>query len=261
MSGFFVTRRIIPGHHPKTAITLKYYVDGFHRMTDPGGPHAGGGEGKNFTPSPYLADLEDALISVDRVRAGRIARDSCTSGSPFVCLETLIVPALEEVGRRWEAGNVALSQVYMSGRICEEIVDTMLPAGDPRRMDLPKMAIAVLEDHHTLGKRIVVSVLRAGGYAVTDYGHGVTVDQLVELVARDQIKILLISTLMLPAALRAKEAIARIKKAQPATKIIVGGAPFLFDPLLWREVGADAMGHAASETLEIVKQMAGGERT
>jgi len=122
------------------------------------------------------------------------------------------------------------------------------------------MAIAVLEDHHTLGKRIVISVLRAGGYEITDYGSGITVDTLVEKVNRDHIRILLISTLMLPAALRSKEAIARIKKAQPHTRVIVGGAPFNFDPSLWKEVGADAMGHNASDTLALVKEMAGGEK-
>jgi methanogenic corrinoid protein MtbC1 len=225
-------------------------------MENPGITDSGLGSRKNFPISPRLAEMETALLLVDRVKAGRIVRDSCTAGSPFTCLETLIVPALEDVGRRWEAGDVALSQVYMSGRICEEIVDSMLPSGDPRRVDQPKMAIAVLEDHHTLGKRIVLSVLRAGGYELTDYGHGVSVDQLVEQVTRDKVIILLISTLMLPAALRSKEAIARIKKIQPETKIIVGGAPFIFDPMLWKEVGADAMGHAASETLELVNRMA-----
>jgi methanogenic corrinoid protein MtbC1 len=229
-------------------------------MTDPVVPDEGTGGGRNRTPSPALAAMESALISVDRVRVGRIIRDSCTPGTPFNCVETLIVPALEEIGRRWEAGDVALSQVYMSGRICEEIVDSMLPPGDPRRIDQPRMAIAVLEDHHTLGKRIVVSVLRAGGYEVTDYGHGLSVDDLVRNVSRDNVKILLISTLMLPAALRSKDAIARIKKELPGTKVIVGGAPFNFDPLLWKEVGADAMGSTASDTLAIVGTMAGKVR-
>lgn len=218
-------------------------------MADPGTPI-----------SPLLADMQNALLAVDRVRAGRIIRESCLPGSPFECLETLIVPALEEVGRRWEHGDVALSQVYMSGRICEEIVDTMLPQGDPRRVDQPPMAIAVLEDHHTLGKRIVISVLRAGGFELTDYGHGITVDQLVSQVNRDKIKILLISTLMLPAALRSREAIARIKREQPGTKVIVGGAPFNFDPALWKEVGADAVGYTASDTLALVQRLAGEVR-
>jgi len=202
--------------------------------------------------------MENALLSVDRIKAGRIVRDSCTPGSPLAGLETLIVPALEEIGRRWEKGEVALSQVYMSGRICEEIVDTMLPKEDPRRVDQPKMAIAVLEDHHTLGKRIVLSVLRAGGFGVEDFGAGIPVGRLADRVTGEHVRILLISTLMLPAALRTKEAIALIKKARPDTKIIVGGAPFNFDPGLWKEVGADAMGHNASDTLALVKRMAEG---
>ncbi len=208
--------------------------------------------------SPGFTEMLDALLAVDRVRAGRIVKDSCISGSPVTCVETLIVPALEEIGRRWEDGTVALSQVYMSGRICEEIVDVMLPPGDPKRINQPRMAIAVFEDHHTLGKRIVVSVLRAGGYELTDYGHGINADDLVKQVTRDRIRILLISTLMLPAAVRAKEAIAQIKKALPKTKVIVGGAPFNFDPSLWQEVGADAMGRTATDTLEIVNLFARG---
>ncbi len=205
---------------------------------------------------PLLVDeLEHTLLAVDQIGTKRIIRDHCKCDSPFTCIETLIVPALEEIGRGWEEGKVSLSQVYMSGRICETIVDAMIPDTDPSRSNSPRVAIAVLEDHHTLGKRIVYSVLRAGGYTVTDYGHGLTVDQLVTNVVRDRIQILLISTLMLAAALRTREAIAGIKKELPGTQVIVGGAPFLFDPELWKEVGADAMGHAATETLEIVKRM------
>jgi trimethylamine corrinoid protein len=208
-----------------------------------------------FIHRHQVEELETALLSIDRIQTSTIIRDTCSSGSAVQCVESLIVPALEEIGNKWERGEASLSQVYMSGRICEAIVDTMVPDSDPARSGHPRIAIAVLEDHHALGKRIVYSVLRAGGYTVTDYGLGLTVDQLVDNVVRDRIQILLISTLMLPPALRTKEAIARIRKLMPATRIIVGGAPFLFDPGLWREVGADAMGHAASETLEIVRSM------
>lgn len=204
-----------------------------------------------------ITALKDALLAVNRSDARKIVNDSCTLDSPVSCLETLIIPTLEEIGRRWERGEVALSQVYMSGRICEDIVDQMLPQGDPHRKNQPKLAIVVLEDHHSLGKRILHSVLRAAGYEVIDYGVGISVDTLVENAARDKIQILLISTLMLPAALRTKEAIARIKELQPQTKIIVGGAPFRFDTDLWKEVGADAMGHTATDTVEIINTLVG----
>lgn len=205
-----------------------------------------------------IRDLLQALLAVDRPGARRVVLESCTSDSPVSCIETLIIPTLDEIGRGWEQGKIALSQVYMSGKFCEEIVDQLLPQGQFERKNQPKIAIVVLEDYHSLGKRILLSVLRASGYEVTDYGVGVSVETLVENVFRDQIQILLISTLMLPSALKARQAIDTIKEKQPQTKIIVGGAPFRFDTTLYREVHADAMGHTATHTLKIVNALAGG---
>lgn len=219
--------------------------------------HGEGADDNKRLISPDLDSMVDALRSVDRVHADRIVKESCNSDSPVLCLEKLIVPALEEIGRLWESGELALSQVYMSGRICEEIVDTMLPPKDPQRTSHPKIGIAVIEDHHTLGKRIVASVLRAGGYEITDYGHGISAADLAETVIRDKVKIMLISALMLPAALSIKEAAAMIKEQQPDTVIIVGGAPFSFDSMLWKDVGADAMGLSAIESLELVRRYTG----
>ena len=45
-----------------------------------------------------------------------------------------------------------------------------------------------------------------------------------------------------------------LKKRGWNGKIAVGGAPFLFDPDLWREVGADAMGKNASDAISIVRK-------
>lgn len=204
-----------------------------------------------------ITELESALLAVNRSDARRIVKESCTLSSPISCLETLIIPTLEDIGKRWERGEIALSQVYMSGRFCEEIVDQMLPKGHPERKNQPKIAVVVLEDHHSLGKRILFSVLRASGYDVIDYGIGVSVETLVASVTRDKIQILLISTLMLPAALQTKEAIRQIKAQQPWTKIVVGGAPFRFDSELWKEVGADVMGHTATDTVEIINALIG----
>jgi methanogenic corrinoid protein MtbC1 len=216
-----------------------------------------GADGNKKIRSPDTDDMVAALIAVDRARAVRIAGESCGHSSPILCLEKLIMPALEEVGRLWESGELSLSQVYMSGRICEEIVDTMLPPKDPQRTYQPKIGIAVIEDHHTLGKRIVASVLRAGGYEITDYGHGISAADLAGMVVRDKVEIMLISALMLPAALSIKDAVSVIREKQPGTVIIVGGAPFSFDEVLWKDVGADAMGRSAIESLELVRRYTG----
>jgi methanogenic corrinoid protein MtbC1 len=143
----------------------------------------------------------------------------------------------------------------MSGRICEELVDQLLPPASPNRKHQPKTAIAVLEDYHLLGKRIVYSTLRASGFELLDYGQQ-EVNGLAAQVQRDQIEILLISTLMLPSALRVKKV--REKLAAYPVKIVVGGAPFRFDQQLWKEVGADATSPTASGIVPLLKTLTEG---
>lgn len=204
---------------------------------------------------PFL----DALLSMDRIAARRVLGDPGQGMAAVETVEHVIVPSLERVGELWERGEVSLAQIYMSGRICEELVDVFLPPSDPLRVDQPSMAIAVLDDYHLLGKRMVYAVVRASGYELKDYG---TLDAktLASRVIEDQIEVLLISVLMLHSALRIKETRAALEAAGRRPLIIVGGAPFRFDRELWREVGADAMACAAADAVATVRGLLGGRR-
>jgi methanogenic corrinoid protein MtbC1 len=207
-----------------------------------------------------MADISEqfqrALLSLDQNAARQLAMEAVKSISPMELVDTVVVPVLTQIGEGWERGKISLSQVYMSGRICEDLVDRLLPPGDPQRIDQPPMAIAVLDDYHLLGKRIIYSVLRAGGFDLKDYGR-VSTEELIRNVQRDEIKILLISTLMLNSALHILNVVNIIKEKQLDVKIVVGGAPFIFDPVLWKEVKADAMGKSASEVIGIIEKITG----
>lgn len=214
--------------------------------------------------STQVAQLRDALLALDRLRATALLQSALRDAAPLAVIEGLVRPALEEIGDLWDRGECALSQVYMSGRICEALLDQLLggltspsaqasAAGD----GAARVAIVVLEDYHLLGKQIVRTVLRASGQPVEDYGRQL-VEPLVERVCADAIDVLLVSTLMLPAALRVEALMARLKQDSPATRVVVGGAPYRFDDRLWRDVGADAVGHNAGEVVGIVERLAGG---
>lgn len=203
-----------------------------------------------------IDDLERALLMLDREEAERIMLLAIQKGTPMEVASELVVTTLERIGNSWEEGLVALSQVYMSGVICEELVDRILPPQSPVRNDQPSMAIAVFEDFHLLGKRIIYSALRASGYELIDLGNGLNSEQILQLVEEKQIRILLLSVLMLPSALRIKQISGKLKERN--VKLIVGGAPFRFDEELWKEVGADATGKNATEAIEIIHRMMGG---
>jgi methanogenic corrinoid protein MtbC1 len=193
--------------------------------------------------------FEQALLSTNRVLAARLLAEHCRVAEPFEAIENLVVPTLERIGAAWERGEAALAQVYMSGLICEELMDEVLPPSSHLRMDSPRVAIAVVDDYHLLGKRLVYSVLRSAGYDVIDYGR-VEPAELPAMVKRDGVAILMLSALMLPSVLKIKGLVLALPED---VKVAVGGAPFRFDDRLYLEVGADAMGATASDALSIIR--------
>ncbi len=198
-----------------------------------------------------IKPFRETLENLDRVQADRLFQEALARFSPIEAVERVVVPALEQIGQAWEEGSVALSQVYMGGRFCEELVERVLPPSDPDRKRQPRAAIVVLNDYHMLGKRIVYAVMRASGFELFDYGR-MDVDELVQRALDDKLRVLLISVLMLPSALKVGQVSERLKAADPTVRIAVGGAPFLFDANLWSEVGADAMGRSAADAVGIV---------
>ncbi len=116
-------------------------------------------------------DLKLALLAADKFPARSILEQSSHKYSSVQVIEKLVVPVLESIGEGWIKGEYALSQVYMSGKIIEELTDSILPKSDFKRENQPRMAITVLEDYHMLGKRVVYSVLRSSGFELLDTGR------------------------------------------------------------------------------------------
>ncbi len=194
-----------------------------------------------------------ALLMLNREKVEQILMHASENQSMIEVTGNLVSAVLHDMGDDWEQGKLALSQIYMSGLLCEEIIDKLIPAQSSTRISQPKMAIGVFEDYHMLGKRIVYSSLRACGYELMDLGGGLKTAHLLEIVQKEKVKILLVSVLMLPSALHIKELSKQL--ANHDVKLVVGGAPFRFDDALWQEVGADACGKDASEAVKIVSKL------
>lgn len=111
-----------------------------------------------------IQDFRKALESLDQIKAKALFQQALCCHSPIETVERIVVPALEQIGRPWNEGHIALSQIYMSGRFCEQLVEKVLPPSDPDRKHQPRQAIVVLNDYHMLGKRIIYSVMRASGF-------------------------------------------------------------------------------------------------
>ena len=194
-----------------------------------------------------------SLLSVDKQHCGEIIGAVLQQEGGNSEMEALVSESLERIGADWEAGEVSLAQVYMSGVICEELLEQNLRGLAQEKRKQPRVAILVLHDHHLLGKRIVLSVLRANGYEVEDLGGGVSVEQAVEKVKELQIEVLLVSTLMLHAADKVRALREVLDEEEQKVLIAVGGAPFRQDQELWQRVGADFFCRNANDALRFLE--------
>ncbi len=196
------------------------------------------------------------MLTIDRYQARRIITEYCDVDAPQTIVDDVIAPALEAIGDGWEQGTYSLAQVYMAGRICEELADDLLPPATSSGHSGPRVAIGVLDDYHMLGKRMVRAILHGAAIDAIDYGR-CEAWELASRAQNDDIDILMISTLMLPAALAVED----VRRALTAEGIrpwlVVGGAPFRLDPDLYHRVGADRMGTSASDAIRIVRELEG----
>lgn len=193
----------------------------------------------------------DALIKMDNNVIFKIAEDIInTSG---ISLEEVMYESLETLGKEWEAGDASLAQVYMSGVICEKLADKHFPKSNVSNPEDLKIVIAALEDHHVLGKRIVLSVLSSSGIHADDCGV-LDVGSMLEVIKNDMPDILMISTLMIGSALKVQQVVQKGKQIKPDLKVVVGGAPFRLDKDLADLVGADAVAYNAFDGVRIVNE-------
>jgi trimethylamine corrinoid protein len=213
-------------------------------------------------PQADAVRLERALLALDRAEVIRVLSALATDRAEerVALADRIIAPALLAIGEAWDRGEVALSQVYMAGRLVEDVLEQHAPAGPPRP-GAPRIGVGVLVDRHALGKRIVCAVLGSAGYDVVDLGAGLSAEALVDRAVQQRVDILMVSVLMLNRALQVREIRQLLDdRGLDGIALVVGGAPFVHDPTLGPRVGADHTGCSAADALRFAAAHQGGAR-
>ena len=195
-----------------------------------------------------------AILSLDAVDLEKMVQHSLLSMTPLQVAEEIISPALERIGDMWEEGKANLAQIFLGSKLCEDLLQRILPKEAHWRKDSPVIAITNFDDHHSLGKKIVYMTLRSNGYNIIDLGW-TDVDSIGLKAKEHRVEVLMVSTLMLRSAIKIKEIPRVLKREHSTALMVVGGAPFVFDPELAREVGADALGSSGADASGIVQAL------
>jgi len=196
----------------------------------------------------FMSEYNEAVMDTDRDRALLVVRDALDQGiSPEEVVFEIVVPAIElTMTSISENQGVSLAQHFMAAQIASEVVDDMVPRFAKAPEIVGQIVIGTAQgDFHGLGKRIVAGCLKAMMVEVADLGLNVAPELFVdEAVARDA-EVIAISAMMVHTA-RGENGCRRVRQIlgerglEERIKVAVGGAPFRFDPELFRTVGADA---------------------
>jgi trimethylamine corrinoid protein len=195
-----------------------------------------------------MNQYNEAIMDTDRDRALLVVRDALGRGiSPEEVVFEIVVPAIELMMKSIsENQGVSLAQHFMAAQIASEVVDDLMPRFAKTPEIVGKVVIGTAQgDFHGLGKRIVAGCLKAMMVEVVDLGLNVAPERFVDEAVAHDAQVIAISAMMVHTA-RGENGCRKVRQIlselglEERIKVAVGGAPYRFDPELYRTVGADA---------------------
>lgn len=226
-------------------------------------PAAGASAQGQGEPAPAADDpVAQARAMVLAGRKGpmpALMRDILATHDVLFAINDVLIPALDEVGVRFEKGTFFLPQLMASAEAAKAGFNTIKEANDAAGVEVAskgKVAICTVKgDIHDIGKNIVKMLLENYGYDVIDLGRDVDPQVVVGTVVREHLQVVGLSALMTATVPAMADTIELLRKQAPWCKVIVGGA--VLNPEYAKMVGADYYAKDAAESARIVGEILG----
>ena len=170
--------------------------------------------------------------------------------SPLAIIEEDLIPALDEVGKDYEAGKIFLPQLIKSAEAArasfERLRTALAKEGQPLGEQRRKIVMATVHgDIHDIGKNIVKIVMENYNFEVVDLGKDVPPEKVVEAVNKSGARLVGLSALMTTTVASMKKTIEMLRRECPEVRVMVGGA--VLTPELAKYVGADCYARDAMD--------------
>ena len=152
-----------------------------------------------------------------------------TLGSPMEVIDTLLMPAMEQVGTLFGAGKMFLPQVVKSARVMKRAVAVLTPyierSGEQPSAKAGRVLIATVKgDVHDIGKNIVSVVMACNGYEIRDLGVMVEPSRIVDEAQAWPADCICLSGLITPSLDEMAHVCEELERRGLRIPVIIGGA-------------------------------------
>lgn len=210
---------------------------------------------------PLIAEAMQAVMEGDAVKAAEVARRALAEGlSPTVLLDQGLVPAIREMGDRFEGEKIFLPELLLAAAAAQSataICTAAIPK-DQIRKSKGKVVLGTVEgDIHDIGKTIVASFLSASGFEVYDLGRDVPMDKFIDKAVEVNADVIASSALLTTTMTRQRDLEEKLVEAglKGRFKTMVGGAPV--DQKWAARIAADAYAENAAEAVKKLEALLG----
>jgi methylmalonyl-CoA mutase cobalamin-binding domain/chain len=167
-----------------------------------------------------------------------------------------LIPAMEEVGRLFEANEYFVPELLISARAMQESMKILNPLLKNSGVEkIGRIAIGTVQgDFHDIGKNLVASMFEGGGFEVIDLGVDVSPEKFVAAAKEREGTIIAMSALLTTTMPQMKKVIEKLESdgLRATSKVLVGGAPVTDE--FARQIGADGYSDNASAAVTLAKR-------
>lgn len=168
-------------------------------------------------------------------------------------VDNILVPALNEVGDKYEKGEFFLPQLMQSAEVVQLAFNRLRQELDTNNVNKGTIILATVKgDIHDIGKNIAKVLLENYGYNVVDLGKDVPPEVVVEATRQHQARLVGLSSLMTTTIPNLKETIVQLKAANLDCQVMVGGA--VLNQRYADMINADYYARDAQEAVKIASQ-------
>lgn len=196
-----------------------------------------------------LNALHNAILNGDAAAASTTTKAALEAGvEPLRLVQEFMMPAMAEVGRRFECNEYFVPELLFSARAMKtamELIRPLLTASGAQPVG--RVAIGTVKgDLHDIGKNLVAAMLEGGGFEVLDLGVNVGPERFVDAVRSGRANVVAMSALLTTTMPAMKSTIEALHAAgvRNDVRIIVGGAPI--SQKYAEEIGADGYSETAA---------------
>ena len=205
-----------------------------------------------------LGEIEKLLGDLEEDKLLAAVRQAMAAGDDSLSIVEACRGGMEEVGRRFSAGEYFVSELIVSAELFNSVMKVLGPklaaanGGGPK----PKVVMGTVKgDVHDIGKDIVIAMLKCNGFDVYDVGVDAAPQVFVDKVRETGAPVVGLSGLLTVAFGPMEDTIKALKAAGLKAKVMIGGG--MTDEMVREKVGADAWGHDAMAAVRLARSFSG----